>query len=43
VGEGGLAVSEQLAGEVLSLPMHGYLDRATQDRIIDAVRRVVAR
>lgn len=41
VGEGGLAVSEQLAVEVLSLPMHGYLDAATQDRIIDAVRRAV--
>ncbi len=43
VGEGGLAVSEQLAVEVLSLPMHGYLDAATQDRIIDAVRRAVTR
>jgi dTDP-4-amino-4,6-dideoxygalactose transaminase len=35
---GGLRVSEQLAREVLSLPMHPYLDSATQDRIIDAVR-----
>jgi dTDP-4-amino-4,6-dideoxygalactose transaminase len=43
VGEGGLAVSERLAAEVLSLPMHGYLDMATQDRIIDAVRRAVTR
>jgi UDP-2-acetamido-2-deoxy-ribo-hexuluronate aminotransferase len=43
VGEGGLAVSEQLAGEVLSLPMHGYLDMATQDRIIEALRRALAR
>jgi dTDP-4-amino-4,6-dideoxygalactose transaminase len=43
VGEGGLAVSERLAGEVLSLPMHAYLDEATQARIIDAVRRAVAR
>jgi len=43
VGEGGLAVSEQLAAEVLSLPMHGYLDVATQDRIIDAVRRALTR
>jgi dTDP-4-amino-4,6-dideoxygalactose transaminase len=40
-GEGGLAVSEQLATEVLSLPMHGYLEVATQDRIIDAVRRAL--
>jgi dTDP-4-amino-4,6-dideoxygalactose transaminase len=41
VGEGGLTVSEQLASEVLSLPMHGYLEMATQDRIIDAIRRAV--
>jgi dTDP-4-amino-4,6-dideoxygalactose transaminase len=39
----GLAVSERLAGEVLSLPMHPYLDRPTQQRIIDAVRVVLAR
>jgi dTDP-4-amino-4,6-dideoxygalactose transaminase len=43
VGEGGIAVSDRLAGEVLSLPMHAYLDAATQDRIIDTVRRVLAR
>jgi dTDP-4-amino-4,6-dideoxygalactose transaminase len=43
VGEGGMAVSDRLAGEVLSLPMHGYLDPATQDRIIDAVRRALTR
>jgi dTDP-4-amino-4,6-dideoxygalactose transaminase len=42
-GEGGLAVSERLSGEVLSLPMHAYLDAATQDRIIGAVRRALAR
>jgi dTDP-4-amino-4,6-dideoxygalactose transaminase len=42
VGEGGVAVSERLAAEVVSLPMHAYLDAATQDRIIDAVRRVLA-
>ncbi len=34
---GGLPVSEALADRVLSLPMHPYLDRATQDRIIAAV------
>ena len=39
VGEGGVAVSDQLAAEVISLPMHAYLDAPTQDRIIDAVRR----
>jgi dTDP-4-amino-4,6-dideoxygalactose transaminase len=38
VAEGGLAVSERLSGEVLSLPMHAYLDEATQDRVIQAVR-----
>jgi dTDP-4-amino-4,6-dideoxygalactose transaminase len=30
-------VSEQLAGRVVSLPMHPYLDVVTQDRIIAAV------
>ena len=43
VGEGGMAVSEALAAEVLSLPMHAYLDAATQDRIVGAVRRALAR
>jgi len=38
VAEGGLAVTERLAGEVISLPMHAYLDEATQDRIVGAVR-----
>ncbi len=42
VGEGGVAVSDQLAAEVISLPMHAYLDAATQDRIIDATRRALA-
>ncbi|RDV05116.1 DegT/DnrJ/EryC1/StrS family aminotransferase [Undibacter mobilis] len=41
VGKGGVAVSEVLAQEVISLPMHAYLDEPTQDRIIDAVRRAV--
>ena len=43
VGEGGTAVSDMLAAEVLSLPMHAYLDAATQDRVIDAVRRALKR
>jgi dTDP-4-amino-4,6-dideoxygalactose transaminase len=43
VGEGGMAVSERLASEVLSLPMHAYLDAATQARIADAVRRALLR
>jgi dTDP-4-amino-4,6-dideoxygalactose transaminase len=30
-------VSEALSGHVVSLPMHPYLDEATQDRIISAV------
>ena len=38
LAEGGLAVSERLAEEVISLPMHAYLDEPTQDRIIEAVR-----
>jgi len=42
VGEGGVAVSDQLAGEVISLPMHAYLDEPTQGRIIDATRRALA-
>jgi len=39
VAEGGLPVSERLADEVISLPMHAYLDAATQDRVIAAVKR----
>jgi dTDP-4-amino-4,6-dideoxygalactose transaminase len=38
----GLAVSERLAEEVISLPMHAYLDEATQARIIKAVRAALA-
>ena len=41
VGKGGVAVSDRLAAEVISLPMHAYLDEPTQDRIIDAVRRAL--
>ncbi len=41
VGKGGVAVSERLASEVISLPMHAYLDVPTQDRIIDATRRAL--
>ena len=42
VAEGGAPVSERLADEVVSLPMHAYLEEATQDRIIEAVRRALA-
>jgi dTDP-4-amino-4,6-dideoxygalactose transaminase len=41
VAEGGAPVSERLAEEVISLPMHAYLDEATQDRIVTAVRRAL--
>jgi dTDP-4-amino-4,6-dideoxygalactose transaminase len=37
-----LPVSEALGQTVLSLPMHPYLDEATQDRIIDAVLKSVS-
>ncbi len=37
----GLPVSDLIAGEVISLPMHAYLDETTQDRIIAAIRRAV--
>src|SRR5215475_12423140 len=43
VGKGGVAVSDRLADEVISLPMHAYLDTSTQDRIIDATRRVLGK
>jgi dTDP-4-amino-4,6-dideoxygalactose transaminase len=42
LADGGVPVSEKLADEVISLPMHAYLDGATQDRIIGAVRRALA-
>ncbi|HEX4158018.1 MAG TPA: DegT/DnrJ/EryC1/StrS family aminotransferase [Rhizomicrobium sp.] len=38
-----LPVSEALGHTVLSLPMHPYLDEATQDRIIEAVLESVSR
>jgi dTDP-4-amino-4,6-dideoxygalactose transaminase len=36
--ESGVPVSELLSQQVLSLPMHPYLDAPTQDRIIAAVQ-----
>jgi len=36
-------VSEQLARGVLSLPMHPYLDEATQNRVVRAVRAAVGK
>jgi UDP-2-acetamido-2-deoxy-ribo-hexuluronate aminotransferase len=38
VAGNGLPVSERLAAEVISLPMHPYLDEGEQDFIIDAVK-----
>jgi UDP-2-acetamido-2-deoxy-ribo-hexuluronate aminotransferase len=38
VADGGLPVSERLSGDVISLPMHAYLDEPTQQRVIEAVR-----
>ena len=37
VAPGGVPVAERLSREVLSLPMHPYLEPAVQDRIIDLV------
>ncbi len=42
VADGGVPVSEQLSGEVISLPMHAYLEPADQDRIVGAVRKSLA-
>jgi dTDP-4-amino-4,6-dideoxygalactose transaminase len=37
-----LPVTERLAGDVVSLPMHAYLDGPVQDHIIAAVRDAIA-
>jgi dTDP-4-amino-4,6-dideoxygalactose transaminase len=37
LADGGVPVSEQLSTEVISLPMHAYLEEPIQDRIIEAV------
>ena len=42
VAEGGLPVSEKLSSDVISLPMHPYLDQGAQDRVIKAVRDAVS-
>ena len=42
VADGGLPVSESLSQDVISLPMHAYLDEATQERIIKAVRGAIS-
>ena len=38
VADGGLPASERLSRDVISLPMHAYLDEPTQQRIIATVR-----
>jgi dTDP-4-amino-4,6-dideoxygalactose transaminase len=42
VADGGLPVSESLSSDVISLPMHAYLDEPTQERIIKVVRGVLS-
>jgi len=41
VVDNGIPVTDQLADEVISLPMHAYLDEPTLDRVIEAVRSVL--
>lgn len=38
----GLPVTDKLAAEVISLPMHPYLDEPTQERVIAAVREALS-
>jgi dTDP-4-amino-4,6-dideoxygalactose transaminase len=38
VAGNGLPVSERIADEVISLPMHPYLEETDQDRVIEAVK-----
>jgi len=42
LAEGGVPVSDRLADEVLSLPMHAYLEPPVQDYVIESVRRALA-
>ncbi|MDB5521969.1 MAG: DegT/DnrJ/EryC1/StrS aminotransferase [Tardiphaga sp.] len=41
VADGGLPVCEALSADVISLPMHAYLDTEAQDRVIAAVHEAV--
>jgi dTDP-4-amino-4,6-dideoxygalactose transaminase len=43
VAGNGLPVTDRLAEEVISLPMHAYLEAEVQDRIVEAVRRALGR
>ena len=38
VADGGLSACERLSSDVISLPMHAYLDEPTQERVVKAVR-----
>jgi dTDP-4-amino-4,6-dideoxygalactose transaminase len=42
VAGNGLPTSEKLADEVLSLPMHAYLEPSSQEHIVAGVRRAMA-
>ncbi len=42
VAGNGLPLSDRLAGDVISLPMHPYLDEAVQNRVIESVRAALA-
>jgi len=42
VADGGLPACEALSADVISLPVHAYLDEPTQDRVIKAVRDALA-
>jgi dTDP-4-amino-4,6-dideoxygalactose transaminase len=42
VADGGLPICEKLSADVISLPMHAYLDEPTQERVIKAVRAALA-
>lgn len=41
VSDRGVPVSERLSGEVLSLPMHPYLEPGQQDRVISSLLRAI--
>jgi dTDP-4-amino-4,6-dideoxygalactose transaminase len=41
VAGNGLPISDMIAQDVISLPMHPYLDRDVQDRIVSAVKKAL--
>jgi dTDP-4-amino-4,6-dideoxygalactose transaminase len=42
IADGGLPACERLSNDVISLPMHAYLDEPTQARVIKAVRGAIS-